>query len=67
MTDGAILEDGADARDPKNEKESHEVHDLAESNLSPNRIGQEMDKEIKTKTKQKIVLEDCLMNSARNG
>ena len=72
MTDGAILEDGADARDPETEKESHEMHNLAGRNLSPNRIEQEMNREMKTKTKQKAILnlqhhKDFSMRSVRNG
>ena len=60
MTDGAILEDGTDARDPENEKESYEMHNLAGNNLSPNRIGQEMAAEPK-------VPKESLMKSIRNG
>jgi len=60
MTDGAILEDGTDARDPENEKESYEMHNSAGNNLSPNIIGQEMDRET-------TVPKDFLMKSVRNG
>ena len=60
MTNGAILEDGTDAGDPKNEKESYEMHNLAGNNLSPNRTGQEMDRET-------TAPKDFLMKGVRNG
>ena len=60
MTDGAILEDGTDARDPENEKESYEMHNLVGTNLGPNKIGQEMATEPK-------VPKESLIKSMRNG